>query len=157
MNRSAAAKPILRLTIALLIGGASSGTFAQQPDRGDLLRQAFDGAMTCSAVAAIKADEVAPDERWRWENRSFAFGMLATQFWTEARGQAMPAEELTKALNTYASALLEMVPLSRAGFEANCESRYADMDTVCESNPCPHKPPPAGDAASGDSASDAAP
>ncbi len=116
---------------------------AQDAAQPDLLQQAFDGAMTCSAVAALGAEEVADAERWRWDNRSFAFGMLAARFWNDATGEPMSAEQLDQTLNRYAQALIGMEPDQRAMFENGCAGKYADVDKLCEENPCLHSGPPA--------------
>lgn len=101
------------------------------------LEEAFDGAMTCSALTAIKAHEAKEDEAWRWGNRSFAFGMLAVRFYTEATQQPLPREEIDKILTEYANALMAMKAEQRQPFEEGCGRKYADMDRLCEANKCP--------------------
>lgn len=133
--------PVLLLTAVFC--GPLAAQAPQDPRDPAVLQQAFDGAMTCAAVTAVKADEVAQAERWLWENRSFAFGMLAAQFFSQARSEAMTGEQLDDALNKYANALLEMAPADRAGFETSCGSKYPGMDDLCKQNRCIHEGPPA--------------
>lgn len=131
-----------RLTGVALLAAALPLAAEQTAADPDALKRAFDGAMTCSAVAAVGADTVPQAERWRWDNRSFAFGMLAARFWNDATGEPMTGEQLNDALNRYAEALLEMPADQRAGFEIGCEAKYPDVDKLCESNPCIHAGPP---------------
>ncbi len=140
-----------RLLLAALVI-AHGPLYAEQPAavpptdaNKALLQQAFDGAMTCSAITAINADNAGPEQRWRWENRSFAFGMLAARFWNDATGQPMTAEVLDAALNDYAGKIVAMTPDALAPYDTSCAGKYADMDKLCESNPCLHSGPPPAD------------
>lgn len=126
---------------------------ADGPDKA-MLEKAFDGAMTCSALAAMRAHEVDEGERWRWENRSFAFGMLAARFWGTATDQAMSMESLDKALNKYAGQLTDMNPEEVEPFRTSCAGKFADIDELCNANPCPHNGPP-GETSGDDQAPDA--
>lgn len=121
---------------------AENANAAEASPSAEMLRQAFDGAMTCSAVAAITADKAGPDVRWKWENRSFAFGMLAARFWHEASGEPITAEAMDKVLNQYAGTMLEMVPHAYIEFETSCAGKLADIDQLCEVNTCVHDGPP---------------
>ena len=105
------------------------------------LQQAFDGAMTCSALSALKAQETGKDESWLWGNRAFAFGMLAAQFYSNQTSKPVANEQMDEFLTTYANALAAMPAAQREPFETGCRRKYAAMDHMCESNPCPHKPP----------------
>lgn len=103
--------------------------------------QAFDGAMTCSALTAVVAQKAPPAEAWRWGNRSFAFGMLAVRFYTEANKEPLKNEELDGILTQYANALNSMPDAERKQFDEGCARKYADIDKLCEMNDCPRKPP----------------
>ena len=105
------------------------------------LVQAFDGAMTCSAVAAVKAEEPHTEDKQLWANRAFAFGMMATRFFVDAKGEGLSHEQLNNYLNDYAHALLNLPAMEQAGFEEGCAQRYAEMDKFCEANPCAFAPP----------------
>ena len=111
------------------------------------LQEAFDGAMTCSALAALKAQDAGPDQRWQWGNRSFAFGMVAARFHSDLTKRPASNEELDDLLSTYANSLAGMPAAKREPFETGCARKYALMDQLCEVNPCPHKPPSAPPAA----------
>lgn len=106
------------------------------------LQQAFDGAMTCSALAAIQAETLPLDERWVWDNRSFAFGMLAVRFWNDASDEKMTGKKLDEALNFYAGRLSEMPQELKTGFTESCQQKHADIDKLCEINKCIHDGPP---------------
>ncbi len=103
--------------------------------------QAFDGAMTCSALTAIAAQKAPPAEAWRWGNRSFAFGMLAVRFYTESHKEPLKNEDLDGILTQYANALNAMPEAERKQFDEGCGRKYADIDKLCEVNDCPRKPP----------------
>lgn len=105
------------------------------------LQQAFDGAMTCSALSAIKARDVGAEDHWRWGNRAFAFGMLAARFYTDQIKKPVTNEEMDNFLTTYANALGAMPPAQREPFETGCARKYTMTDRMCETNPCPHKAP----------------
>lgn len=128
---------------------------AAPPANREALEQAFDGAMTCAALTAIKANQAAPAEAWEWGNRSFAFAMLAVRFYTDATQKPLPHEEINNMLTEYANALIAMPEPKRQPFEEGCGRKYADMDRLCAANACPHKAPEAG-AASPAPAADAA-
>ena len=112
---------------------------AQDPDRA-ALAQAFDGAMTCAALTALKADRAESVKAWQWGNRSFAFGMLAVRFYTEARQEPLTNEELNEALNGYVDAFEAMPAQQQAQFEKGCAGKYAVVDELCVENACPHSP-----------------
>lgn len=105
-------------------------------EQRELLKQAFDGAMTCSALTAIKADQATGTDQQSWANRSFAFGMLAVRFYTDITAAPLSNDELNEALNQYADALLAMSPEQTAPFETGCANKYADMDRLCAENEC---------------------
>jgi hypothetical protein len=147
------------LTLLLGVGGASvagenappttpappaatEGAEASPPATSpEALQQAFDGAMTCSALTAVKSSQAGPDEAWRWGNRSFAFGMLAVHFYTDATKTQLAQEEVNNILTEYANTLVAMSPEERQPFEEGCARKYPDMDRLCELNACPRSPP----------------
>ena len=85
------------------------------PEQETMLKQAFDGAMTCSALTAIKGEQVMGEAQQQWVNRSFAFGMLAVRFYTDLKSEPLSNDELNTALNQYADALTAMTPGYAAG------------------------------------------
>ncbi|MEX2480005.1 MAG: hypothetical protein WD928_03990 [Gammaproteobacteria bacterium] len=105
-------------------------------ERQAQLKQAFDGAMTCSALTAIKADKHEGNEHELWANRSFAFGMLAVRFYTDLTERGLSNDELNNALNQYADALITMTDEEIAPFETGCGNKYPDMDQLCVDNDC---------------------
>ena len=107
-----------------------------EPDARTLLKRAFDGAMTCSALTAMEADQALGDMQQTWANRSFAFGMLAVRFYTDLSGGAMSNDEMNEALNQYADALTSMSAEQIAPFREGCEAKYANVDELCEQNDC---------------------
>jgi len=109
---------------------------APEPDQRTVLKQAFDGAMTCSALTAIKGDQIGGEAQQQWVNRSFAFGMLAVRFYTDLTSEPLSNDELNNALNQYADALTAMSEEELAPFEAGCGNKYADMDRLCDENDC---------------------
>lgn len=117
------------------------------PEQETLLKQAFDGAMTCSALTALKGDQVMGEAQQQWVNRSFAFGMLAVRFYTDLKSEPLSNDELNNALNQYADALTAMSEEELAPFETGCGNKYADMDRLCEENDCvfPRKGAPPGE------------
>lgn len=121
---------------------SSANAGAGDLNNPDMLKQAFDGAMTCAAVTAIIATETPNGERWRWDNRSFAFGMLAARFWQNATQEQMTMKLLDQALNQYAGRIADMEAPQREGYETSCSAKYADVDKLCEINECLHKGPP---------------
>jgi hypothetical protein len=116
-----------------------------QPPSKEALQQAFDGAMTCSALSALLAKTAKPDEAWRWKNRSFAFGMLAANFYVNATQKKLSNEDMDNALTSYANSLQGMSPAEREPFDTGCARKYAQMDKLCEVNECPHSAPAAPD------------
>jgi hypothetical protein len=114
--------------------------YEQVPNMLELAR-AFDGAMTCAALTYIKADDINDENAWRWANRSFAFGMLAAKFFTDAQHGAVSADDLNGMRAEYTAAFTAMTPAERAPFEESCAGKYADMDRLCEENTCVHTPP----------------
>lgn len=132
-----------RLPVAALLL-VCDATSAQAPPDRDAYAQAFDGAMTCAALTARKAEAAADENAWRWVNRSFAFGMMAAKFYVDARQQALPNEELKAMREKYALALDELSEEQRRPFEQNCAGKYADMDALCEASGCVHDAPAAG-------------
>ena len=130
------------LFVALLTMMSAPQAQQATPDK-DTLRQAFDGAMTCSALAAITADKVAANERWLWENRSFAFGKLAAQIWQQATDEPPTGEKMNEALNRYASTLIELPPEKVGAYETSCKGKHPNMDKLCEVHSCIHDGPPA--------------
>jgi len=101
------------------------------------LEEAFDGAMTCSALTALRAQSAPAGEAAQWNNRSFAFGMLAARFYTEARQQPITHEEMNNILTEYANTLATMPVAQREPFELGCARKFADADKLCELNQCP--------------------
>lgn len=105
------------------------------------LEQAFDGAMTCSALAAVKALQAGKDEAWRWQNRAFVFGMLAARFYGNATKDPISNEDMDNMLTEYANSLSTMPAAQREPFETGCARKYPQMDQLCEINKCPHAAP----------------
>lgn len=112
-----------------------------QPPSKEALQQAFDGAMTCSALSALIAKTAKPDEAWRWKNRSFAFGMLAANFYVNATQNKLSNEDMDNALTSYANSLQGMAPAEREPFDTGCARKYAQIDKLCEVNECPNAAP----------------
>ena len=134
----------MKYLLLVALCGAMAAPLAQEPPADkDTLRQAFDGAMTCSALAAIEADKAAADSRWQWENGSYAFGKLAAQFWQQATDTPPTGEKMNEALNRYAGSLLGMEAEKVAEYDTACRERHADIDKLCEANTCIHAGPPA--------------
>ncbi|MGE0484465.1 MAG: hypothetical protein AB7Q81_10025 [Gammaproteobacteria bacterium] len=102
------------------------------------LKQAFDGAMTCSALAAIKSEAALGDEQKTWGNRSFAFGMFAAQVYSNLTGKPLSGEELGQAVNQYADGLAVMVEEELEPFEKGCAAKYEFADELCRQNECPY-------------------
>ena len=136
-------KAFIGIFLFLIVSGAIAQEQAPQIADRATLEQAFDGAMTCSALTAIRASRSPASEAWLWENRSFAFGMLGARFWYSATENALPAAELDKMLNKYADRIDQMPPEQIEPFELGCEAKYADIDKLCEENSCPNTGPPA--------------
>jgi hypothetical protein len=109
---------------------------AVEPNRA-AFEEAFDGAMTCSALTALRAQSAPAGEAAQWNNRSFAFGMLAARFYTEARQQPITHEQMNNILTEYANTLASMPVDQREPFELGCARKYADADKLCELNQCP--------------------
>lgn len=127
---------------------------ATKYDKAQLL-QAFDGAMTCSAVTALAAEKTPPAEAWLWGNRSFAFGMLAVRFYTEANKKQITSEELNNILTEYANRLNTMPAADFKPFDEGCARKYPDIDKLCEQNKCPRQPPGADESAASEPAAGA--
>ncbi len=49
------------------------------------------------------------------------------------------------AMNDYAGKIVAMTPDALAPYDTSCAGKYADMDKLCESNPCLHSGPPPAD------------
>lgn len=128
------------LIIGLFVLGSVSADTPPEK-KLEMLKQAFDGAMTCSALSAVNSQRVADAEEWKWRNRSFAFGMLAARFLGDATNKPVTAESLDEALNQYIQALEEMKPDQVAHFETICQAKYAEVDKLCEENGCPNADP----------------
>ena len=111
------------------------------PPSKEALQQAFDGAMTCSALAAIISKTTKADEVWRWKNRSFAFGMLAKNFYHSATQNDLSGEDMDNALTSYANSLQSMAAKDREPFDTGCARKYAQIDKLCEVNHCPNSAP----------------
>lgn len=107
----------------------------------EALQQAVDGTMTCSALSAIISRSVAADQAWLWKNRSFAFGMLAANFYVNATKEKLSNEELDNMLTQYANSLQGMTAKEREPFDTGCARRYAQIDKLCEQNHCPNTAP----------------
>lgn len=137
-----------------LFAAAEDAPAPADNERQAQLEQAFDGAMTCSALTAIKADKHEGHEHERWANRSFAFGMLAVRFYTDLTERALSNDELNNALNQYADALITMTEEEIAPFETGCGNKYPDMDQLCVENDCvfPSAATPEQDAGAAESA-----
>ena len=121
----------------------AAGDAPSVPPEREAFEQAFDGAMTCSALTAVKAHqatEAKEAEAWRWGYRSFAFGMLAVRFYTDATKQQLTNEDADNMLTEYANSLVSMTPEQREPFEVGCARKYAEIDKLCEINKCPHTP-----------------
>jgi hypothetical protein len=121
--------------------GAGAANGQSVPPSKEALQQAFDGAMTCSALSAIISQSAKPDDAWRWKNRSFAFGMLAANFYVNATQVKLSNEELDNALTSYANSLQAMSPKDREPFDTGCARKYAQIDKLCEVNHCPNAAP----------------
>ena len=109
----------------------------------EALLQAFDGTMTCSALSAIIAQSAAPNEAWRWHNRSFAFAILARNFYLNAHSEKLSDDDLDNKLTQYANSMQAMPPKEREPFDTGCARRYAQIDKLCEENHCPNAAPSA--------------
>lgn len=107
----------------------------------EALQQAFDGAMTCSALSALNGQQAGKDEVWRWKNRSFAFGMLAAHFYVDATKDKLSNEDMDNMLTEYANSLSAMKPKDREPFDTGCARKYAQVDKLCEVNSCPNAAP----------------
>ncbi|MGR8920846.1 MAG: hypothetical protein ACU85V_14620 [Gammaproteobacteria bacterium] len=136
-----------RIPMTLFLVLSAPLAAAEAPDARQQLRQAFDGAMTCAAITAIEAEKLPPETRWEWDNRSFAFGMLAARFWNDATDNPMSAQDLDNALNKYAGHIVTMTEADLLPFRDSCAQKYADMDKLCKENGCLHAGPPAAPAA----------
>jgi hypothetical protein len=122
---------------------ATSATQQDPVPTRQALQQAVDGSMTCSALSAIIAGSVGADQAWLWKNRSFAFGMLAANFYFNATKEKLSDDELDNMLTQYANSLQGMAPKEREPFDTGCARRYTQMDKLCEQNHCPNAPPAA--------------
>lgn len=109
----------------------------------EALEQAFDGAMTCSALTAIIAQSAIPSEAWRWRNRSLAFGLLARNFYSNANQEELTSEDMDNKLTSYANSLQTMPAKEREPFDIGCARKYTQMDKFCEELRCPHAAPDA--------------
>lgn len=118
---------------ALAEDAAGAATDAQRAQ----FKQAFDGAMTCAALTAIKSDAALGDEQQRWANRSFAFGMFAAQIYFQITHKPLSGEELGDAVNQYADALSVKVEEELEPFEKGCAGKYEFADALCRDNQCP--------------------
>ncbi|MEQ8660305.1 MAG: hypothetical protein RLW62_05775 [Gammaproteobacteria bacterium] len=127
---------------ALLLAAPLLTAQEATPEMRTQLKQAFDGAMTCSALTAMEADKALGDMQQTWANRSFAFGMLAVRFYTDLSGEPLRNEDMNTALNEYADALLAMSEEQLAPFRSGCAEKYPRVDALCEENDCvfPRKP-----------------
>lgn len=147
---------VLALLLALSAGGVFAAEPPQSPADGaavseapgvaptkDALKQGFDGAMTCSAVCALAAQGASRDTAWLWQNRSFAFGMLAAQFYSQATNGEVSREDLDSMLTEYANALQSMSPQARKPFDDGCARKYGAVDQLCKENGCPNSAPAA--------------
>lgn len=133
--------PAAALLLAALLA-ASPTLLAEASADGDeanartQLKQAFDGAMTCSALTALEADQAIGDMQQTWANRSFAFGMLAIRFYADLTGEPLRNEDMNEALNQYVDALVAMSDAQIAPFREGCAAKYAGVDALCEQNDC---------------------
>lgn len=127
------------VTNAAPAAGANHGQ-SEAPSK-EALQQAFDGAMTCSALSALISKTAKADEVWRWKNRSFAFGMLAANFYLSATQNKLSGEDMDNALTSYANSLQGMSPTEREPFDTGCARKYAQIDKLCEVNNCPNAAP----------------
>ena len=143
VGQALAAEPAAPSTPPAASGSAApAGEHGQsQPPSKEALQQAFDGAMTCSALSALIAKTAKPDEVWRWKNRSFAFGMLAANFYVNATQNKLSNEDMDNALTSYANSLQGMSPTEREPFDTGCARKYAQIDKLCEVNQCPNAAP----------------
>ncbi|MBX9607317.1 MAG: hypothetical protein K2Y51_13915 [Gammaproteobacteria bacterium] len=162
---------VLAFLLALVAGGSFAAEPTQPPADGaatteapgvaptkEALKQGFDGAMTCSAVCALAAQGAGKDTAWLWRNRSFAFGMLAAQFYSQASNGQVSREDLDSMLTEYANALQTMSPEARKPFDDGCARKYAAVDQLCKENGCPNAAPAAPEfVAPGEAAAPAAP
>jgi hypothetical protein len=132
-------RPIFRIALLLalpLLHCLHAVAQEATPDQRTQLKQAFDGAMTCSALTAMEADQALGDMQQTWANRSFAFGMLAVRFYTDLTGEPLRNEDMNDALNQYADALLAMSEAQITPFREGCAAKYASVDRLCEENDC---------------------
>lgn len=134
-----ATSPSPPATSAAPTTGAANGQ-SETPSK-EALRQAFDGAMTCSALSALISQTVKADEVWRWKNRSFAFGMLAANFYVNATQDKLSNEDMDNMLTQYANSLQGMTAQDREPFDTGCARKYAQVDKLCEVNDCPNSAP----------------
>lgn len=119
--------------------GAANGQ-SETPSK-EALQQAFDGAMTCSALSALISQTTKADEVWRWKNRSFAFGMLAANFYVNATEDKLSNEDMDNMLTQYANSLQGMTLEDREPFDTGCARKYAQIDKLCDVNDCPNSAP----------------
>lgn len=134
-------------SIVLLLTTLPLAAQEKAPDQRAMLKQAFDGAMTCSALTAIKADQALGDAQRTWANRSFAFGMLAVRFYTDLTQKSLSNADMNDALNEYAHSIAAMTPEELEPFESGCAGKYPDMDKLCEENDCVYPTDKAGEQA----------
>jgi hypothetical protein len=125
------------LTCALVTTMAAAEEPAADPQRQQL-KQALDGVLRCTALTAIKSEAALGDEQKTWGNRSFAFGMLAVQFYYNLTEKPLSGEELGQAVNQYADALAVMVEEELKPLEKGCGSKYEFADEFCRQNECPY-------------------
>jgi hypothetical protein len=102
------------------------------------LKQAFDGAMTCAAIAQLWAEQKPRPEKQQWENRSYAFSMFALQYYTQATGKPVTMKELGGMLTEYFNAMLSWSMLDMEPYETGCREKYGLMDQMCAANGCLH-------------------
>jgi len=126
------------LCVAPLLLHAQDAPPASAPDKA-VLAQAYDGAMTCSALAALETDSVPADERWLWENRTLAFGILAAHFWNDAHPEPITDKAMDESLNQYTGGLSGMPPDQVAPFMTACAGKFDYVDKFCEANRCVHE------------------
>jgi hypothetical protein len=134
-------KPLQRVAVVLGVVW-SAAVSAQQPNAQQYL-EAFDGALTCSALSYLNTKGMSEDEAWMWANRSFAFGMLAVKFYIDATGDGIPAEKIREMRDQYVKVLEGLSTEKITPFVQVCAQKFAEVDALCREQACLHLPPAA--------------
>ena len=137
----------------MLLAASTGMAYAQAEGEGDqrqMLKQALDWALTCSALTALESDKAFGPDREQWAARSRGFGLIAAKTYTDLTQKALSLEGLTDALNQYADALTTMLDMDLERYEAGCEGQYEAMDTMCAEHGCQAFGPPPDEPSNGE-------